>query len=149
MTNPEHGHALSDSATDYFKWLDGDGIIKPFICPASSNPASSPPSYIWYSVAQDVRGKPDITIQVSADTLAAENVFPIAIETSLDGSHWNTVPEALMQIDPPGLITIQNNVAVLLLLFLRTNYIRLLIKTNNAAPWPTGNIIAAIVAGEA
>lgn len=150
MNSPEHGLTLSNSATDYLKWLDGDGMMKPFLNPSSSTPTTFEPGHwYWFSIPHDVRGKPDITIQVSADTLPAENVFSVIIQTSLDGNHWTTVPEFLMTIAPPVPLTIQNITNLLLLLFLKTNYIRVLIQTSNSSPWPNGQIVAAIVTGEA
>lgn len=149
MTNAENALALSDAATDYFEWLDADKHIKPFLDPSTAVPIHDGPNYLWPSVAKDVRGMPDITIQISADTLPTENVFPFDIQVSLDGRHWDIIPPSFMLIAPPGPLEISNTVVVLLLLFVRANLLRLVPHNTNGPPDASGRIVAAIVAGEA
>ena len=149
MTSPDHGLALSDSAIEFFKWLNNNSEITDYLEVLTTPFVPTPGRYNFYSIPMDVRGRPHMTLQLSADSLQAENNFGIDIQTSLDGSHWDTIPQALMSIIPNIPLQIQNDFTLTLTMLMRTNFIRVNVFTGNGAPWPTGQIKATIVKGEA
>ena len=147
MISPEHGLALSDTATDYIKWLDGDGHIKPYLAIQSANPSED--DSIWDSVMYDVRGKPDITLQFSGSG-DSETTLKVSVYTSLDGFHWNLLPEEMMQIVPVGNLSCDGLSQTLLMIFLRTNFIRIHAwLPGGRAPFPPFVMQIGVVAGEA
>lgn len=149
---PEHGLALSDQATDYFKWVNFDNHPTPFLN-LQNVPGESGNPPIWDSVPFDVRGKPDISIQLGAfgGPGTSEVILRVYIYVSLDGQHWNLVPQSMMAIDPTGAdITADINSQTFISLFLRTNFIRLHAwLPGGTVPFPDFTMLASIVAGEA
>ena len=145
MTNPQHGLALSDAANSYTKWLDSAGHPKDFL-DCIHDPTLPSVPFTWESLPFDVRGMPSISIQL---TLAADAEIGVGfnIYCSLDGIHWNLLPQSLYVIEPGPNLVVTGGAESYLWLKLRTNFI----KVHASCPGlvQPAELQAAIVAGEA
>lgn len=156
MSNAEHGLALSDNAVDTIKWLTSDGRLSNSFDGQHATPNyynnnwRIPLDYYYFSSPIDVRGMPDITLALVVTDGENETVAHVTIETSLNGLDWIALPENLFTIYGASSLIISILQTLFATLYLRTNFIRILLSFPGATPpLPEIQVTGTIVAGEA
>ena len=144
----EDGRTLFCAEITAFKWSKYDGSVAPQLVLTQIIPNFDGTNYIWTSEPYDVRGLPDITIQVVEANSGDEAAHGLHIECSLDGRNWTRIPDSMFS---PDLSTVAMGTGDLTLLsiLLKINFIRLLIYTTSGPPFPATEFDCTIVAGEA
>lgn len=146
----EDGRALFCAENAALKWQRDTGSVVPQLVVTQIIPTFDGTNYTWTSEPYDVRGLPDVTIQVRVVEISPENesAYGLHIECSLDGRNWTRIPDSMFS---PDLSTIAMGTGdtTLLSILLKVNFIRLLIYTTSGPPFTATEFDCTIVAGEA
>ena len=144
----EDGRTLFCAEITAFKWRKNAGDVAPQLVLTQIAPNFDGTNYIWTSEPYDVRGLPDITIQVVEADSGDEGAYGLHIEGSLDGGNWTRIPDSMFS---PDLSTVAMGTGDLTLLsiLLKVNFIRLLIYATQGPPFQATEFDCTIVAGEA
>ena len=143
----EDGRALFSAEIAAFKWQLTAGGIGLQLVLTQSTPFFDGRNYVWTSEAYDVRGLPDITVQVVEANTGDEVAYGIHIQGSLDGKNWTQIPDNAFEPDLSSVVLGSGNTALVSIL-LRLNFIRLVIYTTSGPPFSATEFDCTVIAGE-
>ena len=151
--NPQEGQSLSGTDVTPFQWFHYDGEIhpEPILLPYNFPGVTLESGNLqWTSKPLDVRGRPDFSIQINVTNIYEnEGDFLIGIQTSIDGVNWLDIPLDAFTPDLTDYDNIGNGESWFLSIFLRTNFVRIVITADESAFGDGWQIAAILIAGEA